>query len=106
MSFLLAATVGLFLSYLTWRLTKKSGLVPAQDRLVTTLEANTKALTQQVSLLKEQLDEEKAKRADLSAKYDQLVIRTDALEEQLADLLVENADLRKKLLAAKRPAQA
>lgn len=98
-SFLLALFLGLALATLTWWMTRKSGLVPAQERLISTLESNTKALTHQIVLLHEQLDEEKKKRSELAEKHEQLVARTDALEHQLADLLVENSELRKKLAA-------
>lgn len=100
-SFLLAALMGLAMAALTFYFARKSGLVPAQERLISTLEANTKALTHQILLLREQLDEERSKRSELAEKHEQLVARTDALEGQLADLLVENSELRRKLGPAK-----
>ncbi len=89
-SFLLAAIVGLGMATLSWVISRRSGLVPAQEALITTLQANTSALQAQVDMLTRQLNAEKQARQELAA-------RTDQLEEQLADLLVENADLRKQL---------
>lgn len=89
-SFFLATSVGLTLAVLSWFISRRSGLVPAQEALIVTLKANTEALTAQVQMLQGQLAKEQAARRDLET-------RTDALEEQLSDLLVENADLRKQL---------
>ncbi len=89
-SFFLAAIVGLAMATLSWFISRRSGLVPAQEALITTLQANTAALQSQVEMLTRQLAAEKQARQDLAT-------RTDQLEEQLADLLVENADLRKQL---------
>lgn len=101
-SFFLATFVGLVLALLTWWLARKSGLVPAQERLIETLESNTKALSQQVIILREQLEEERKKHDELSLKHDALVARTDALEKHIANLSVENSNLRVKLNSTSR----
>lgn len=89
-SFFLATLVGLALATLSWLISRRSGLVPAQEALISTLKANTDALGAQVELLKTQLATEKSARQALETKV-------DALETQLADLLVENGELRQKL---------
>jgi hypothetical protein len=88
--FLLATAVGVFLAGLTYLFGRKSGLVPAQASLITTLQANAEALEHRVGMLSQSLSEEQSKRAMLEVKVERM-------ETLIVDLVAENSDLRRRL---------
>lgn len=88
--FVLATGMGLFIAFLTWWAARKSGLNPAQETLIDTLQDNAAALNEQVRLLRESLATEQRLRLDLDAKVRHL-------ENVVVDLASENADLRRQL---------
>lgn len=90
MPFLLAAIIGLGLSVATLLVARKAGLAPYQAQLIDTLQDNAAALTTRVSQLEAEIDKERSDRMALQ-------LEVSRLREVLADLVTENADLRKKL---------
>ncbi len=88
--FLLSTTVGLGLTIVTFIVARKSGLAPVQERLVDTLQENAAALTSQVGLLKEQIEQETTRRQALEREVARL-------RAAVADLATENAELRRKV---------
>ena len=93
--FLLASLAGLFFAAGTFWLARKSGLQPAQQKLIETLKENGDALETQVTLLEREVATQRDRRVTLERK----VARLEAVVLELAD---ENSDLRKKLGMAPR----
>jgi hypothetical protein len=89
-SFILAALVGLFLAAGTFWFARKTGLQPAQTALIQTLQDNAAALSDQIKIVRQQLDSEIEKRASLER-------RVTILQQAVVDLAEENAELRRKL---------
>lgn len=88
---LLAATIiGFGMSVLTLVMARRAGLAPVQASLVDTLQDNAAALTQRVSQLEAEVRRERTDREGLE-------IEVRRLRDALADLAVENADLRRRL---------
>ena len=88
--FLLATAVGMFLAGLTYLFARRSGLGTAQATLISTLQATSDALADQVKILQADLSAERDKRQALEGKVDRM-------ESLIVDLVGENNDLRKKV---------
>lgn len=89
-AFIVATTIGLGLSLATFIVARKSGLSPVQDELIGTLKDNSSALTLRVAQLEEEVSRERARRIELE-------MTLTRLRDAVADLVAENADLRRRL---------
>ncbi len=90
LSFLVATTVGLGLTMVTFLVARRSGLNSVQAQLIDTLQDNAQALASRVDLLEEEVSVLTRQRSDLEATVKRL-------RDAVTDLAQENADLRRRL---------
>ena len=88
-TFLLSLLLGVFLVWLTYQLSKKSGLLPAQRTLVETLKDNVEAMQDKVKNLEEELATQRDLRVTLET-------RVRRLAQAIVDLVQENVTLRRR----------
>lgn len=91
--FLLALTTAILGAILTFWLSKKSGLQPAQSSLIKTLQDNVNAYSDRVSLLEESLNQERNHRIKLEEQVNELT-------QNLLSLVQENERLKRQVAAA------
>lgn len=94
-TFTLTLVVGVILSFLSWLIARRSGLLPLQSNLVDTLQDTVEALEKQLSIA--EADRDKA-----AMLAEERRLHVERLEDSIVGLVNENAALRRKTGAPPR----